>query len=243
MTISQILKAICLIFLCAVFSVGCDDKEPIIIETGTVTDVEGNVYTTAKIGDQWWMTQDLKVTSFRSGTAIPKIENNQNLDWANATSPAYSEYSDLAPGFLYNYYTINIDSEEIAPEGWHIPTDEEWKTLEVFLGMPASELDETNWRGTDEGDKMKLGGGEGWTLFDGVSASNESGFSAFGGSARFFEGQLGIPGLKQSAFYWSSTENGNQKAYYRYLDYKKSGIFRYFGQYNYGFAIRCVKDN
>lgn len=219
----------------------CDDEEPeIVLEKGTVMDHEGNEYATVKIGDQWWMAEDLRTTSFQSGENIPFIEADE--DWANTAEPAYTIYENnvLAPGALYNFHVIT-SAEEIAPEGWHIPTDEEWKALEAHLGMEASELDALNWRGTDEGDRLKVEATEGWTFYEGVWATNETGFSAFGGSSRFYRGPFGVPGLKGSGFWWTATPK-DEKGWYRYLDYKKSGIFRYFGHPNYGFSIRCVKD-
>lgn len=233
------------ILLCFAFLfAGCsDDLDPVVpLETSSVVDHEGNVYQTVKIGNQWWMAEDLKVTSFRSGLSIDEVVENEA--WANTDEPAYTTFQNqdvaLVPGILYNYHVVN-SNEEIAPEGWHIPSDAEWKELEQFLGMSASQQDEVNWRGTDQGDKLKVAATEGWLFYEEVWANNESGFSAFGGSSRFFQGPFGVPGLKGSGFWWTSTDEQGY-GWYRYLDYKKSGIFRHFGHPNYGFSIRCVKD-
>lgn len=218
-----------------------DDEAPEkTFETGTVTDIEGNIYQTVKIGDQWWMAEDLKTSTFRSGALVDRVDNDEQ--WANTTDPAYTIYNDspLAPGYLYNYHTVT-STENIAPEGWRVPTDEDWKELESFVGMPASQLDEINWRGTNEGDMLKVEATEGWLFFDGVWATNDFGFAAFGGSSRFYEGPFGVPGLKGSGFWWTA-DNNQGYGWYRYLDYKKSGVFRYYGHPNYGFSIRCIKE-
>lgn len=241
--IQNFISVIVLLFITVIF-VSCDDHDTpqVVLETGTVTDIDGNTYATVKIGNQWWMAEDLRATKFRSGSPVEKVDDETK--WATATLPAYTIFqnSNIAPGFLYNYYTVNNGTENIAPEGWHVPTDDEWKELERHLGLAESEIESDNWRGIDQGDKLKIEGTDGWLFFDGVWGNNETGFSAFGGGSRFYEGPWGVPGLKGSAFWWTATENDGY-GWYRYLDYKKSGIFRYFGNPNYGFSIRCIKDN
>ncbi|MCK4448089.1 MAG: fibrobacter succinogenes major paralogous domain-containing protein, partial [Candidatus Marinimicrobia bacterium] len=133
-------------------------------ETGTVTDIDGNTYQTVKIGDQWWMAENLKVTHYRNGDPIPNVTDN--TDWSNLTTGAYCNYDNNASyvttyGRLYNWYTVN-DSRYIAPSGWHVPTDEELKELEMYLGMSQSQADYTGYRGTDEGGKLKETGTTHW---------------------------------------------------------------------------------
>jgi len=225
------------------FSACGDDGEDMPIkETGTVTDIEGNTYQTIRIGNQWWMAEDLRVSSFSSGEPIKRVAESE--EWASTPMPAYSVYnnSPSATQLLYNLHVIDSD-KKIAPDGWRVASDEDWKILEEYLGMSVGELDQTNWRGTDEGDqlKMEITTTEGWIRYDGVWATNSSGFSAIGGSCRVFNGQWGIPPARHSGFWWTSTKR-NGYAWYRYLDYKKSGIFRYTGHPNYGFSIRCIKN-
>jgi len=219
----------------------CGDKnvETPAKEYGIVTDIDGHVYTTVLIGEQWWMTENLKVTKFRNGTLIP--QRQQESDWINTTS-AYCLYSNSsnAPGLLYNFYAVN-DTNKIAPAGWHIPTDAEWAQLELFLGMTQEDADNVNWRGTNEADKLKIESPLGWTVSGNIWSTNESGFTASAGSCRLFNGVWGDPGIKATGFWWSSTGHP-EGAWYRYLDYKKSSIFRYYASANYGFSIRCVKD-
>lgn len=247
-------KIISHIFFTAVvfllFSSGCKKDEEVtrVLETGTVTDIEGNVYKTVKIGNQWWMTENLKVKRYRDSTLIQQITSDSiwSQDIAGGYSP-YGNYNNtdnyLVYGFLYNWYALN-NSAGIAPAGWHIPTDEEWKTLERELGMSASEANNSGWRGSDEGDQMKIEAPQGWTQYGNVWGTNESGFTARAGSCRLFDGRTGDPGLFATGFWWSaSTYTGtNSEAWYRYLDYKNSNIFRSTCSKNYGFSVRCVKD-
>lgn len=211
-------------------------------ETGTVTDMEGYTYKTVKIGNQWWMAENLRVTTFHSGEAIPMIFDQ--TEWATTNEPGYSLYNNTsdAAGLLYNFQVIT-SGKGIAPAGWRVPTDEDWKILEEHLGMPVDLLDETNWRGTTEGDQLKevTTTTTGWVRYGDVWGTNATGFNAKGGSCRVFNGVWGLPGLRHSGYWWSSTAI-NGYGWFRSLDYQKSGIFRYAAQSNYGFSIRCVKE-
>jgi uncharacterized protein (TIGR02145 family) len=232
-----------LFFLFALIA-GCSkDDGSSVPFTGTMTDTDGNVYTTVKIGDQWWMAENLRVARYSNGDSIPMIgtENSDSV-WATCSSGAYC-ILDAKFGFLYNFKALT-DSRSLAPAGWHVPSDDEWKELELYLGMPVSEANKLNWRGTSEGDKMKAAGGNTsdwaksadiYTIF----GTNESGFGATGGACRMFNGQWGE--LTHTGFWWSSTLSEGE-VYYRSLEYNKSGIFRYKGSPAYGFSIRLVKD-
>lgn len=99
-----------------------------------VTDIDGNVYSTAKIGTQIWMVGNLKTTKYKNGTPIPIITSGSV--WSNLSTPAYCWYNNDAAnnaqyGALYNWHTIN--SGQLAPTGWHVPTDTDWSTLENYL--------------------------------------------------------------------------------------------------------------
>lgn len=221
-----------------------DTEKPQIKETGTVTDIEGNIYKTIKIGNQWWMAENLKVTKYRNGNPIIKIANYDTVQWNNIKKGAWCIYDDnaSAPGLLYNWYALS-DSNNIAPAGWHVPTDKEWKQLEQYLGMNSTDADKTGWRGSNEGDKLKIKAPEGWSEFSNIWGTNESGFSALAGGCRMFNGIWSTPsGIGFTGFWWSITELPEKNAWYRYLDYKNSNIFRYYGPKTYGFSIRCVKD-
>jgi uncharacterized protein (TIGR02145 family) len=229
---------------------GCKKEENETIvnpETGTMTDVEGNIYKTVKIGSQWWMAENLKTTKYRNGFLIPLINSTDITEWKNSTSAAYCFYGTTNSenhqryGFLYNWYVLS-DTSNIAPAGWHVPTDEEWKEMERQVGMSSSEADKSGWRGTHEGEKLKIEGTEDWSSYQDMWPTNKSGFSALSGNCRVFNGEMGAPsGFKQTGFWWTISSI-DSIATYRYLDYKNAKVFRGTCSKNYGFSLRCVKD-
>lgn len=200
-------------------------------ETGTVTDINGNTYQTVKIGDQWWMAENLKVTHYRNGDAIPNVTDNAT--WAGLATGAYCEYNNDADnvstyGRLYNWFAA-VDSRNIAPAGWHVPSDAEWQTLVVFLGGEAV-----------AGGKMKEAGTSHW-LSPNTGATNESGFSALPGGFRDYDGVYMAVGI--TAVFWSSTERDSNSAWHRYLEYYDSVVGRSSGcTKRNGNSVRCVRD-
>jgi len=209
--------------------------------SGTVTDIDGNEYQTIKIGDQWWMMENLKVTHYRNGDPIPNVIDNGQ--WSGLSSGAYCHYDNnegnvAVYGQLYNWYAVD-DSRNIAPEGWHVPTDEEWKQLEMFLGMTAVEADAEDWRGTDEGGKLKDTGTIFW-LLPNTGATNESGFTALPGGYRMHDGSYNSKG--GNADLWTSSESASGSAWIRGLDNDNAYICRNTFDKRDGWSIRCVKD-
>ena len=193
---------------------------------GTITDIDGNTYEAVKIGDQWWMAENLKVTHYRNGEAIANIYVYNN-DINNVT----------AYGRLYNWNAVN-DSRNIAPIGWHIPSDAEWKQLEMYLGLSEAEADINGWRGIYEGGELKESGTAHW-LSPNTGATNESGFTALPGGF----GYSGIfERITYGAYFWSSTVSGSDDAWYRYLECHSSAIYRTIGYRLNCFSVRCVKD-
>jgi uncharacterized protein (TIGR02145 family) len=222
--------------------VSCDDKEDkkIVIEKGTVTDIDGNVYETVKIGNQWWMAQNLEVTHYNDSTPIFKANSPSAWILDSSSYRAY-ENNGFSPGLLYNWNAVN-DSRKIAPKGWHIPTDAEWKELETYIGMSQNDADKTSWRGTDQANKLRKEGFSEWTKFESIWSSNDYGFSALAGCCILYNGDIGQPGLKNTGFWWTRSLNPDNKPWYRYMDYKKSRVFRYYDEKSYGFSVRCVRD-
>jgi uncharacterized protein (TIGR02145 family) len=209
--------------------------------TGTITDIDGNVYQTIKICNQWWMVENLKVTHYRNGEAIPNVTDEGT--WGGLFSGAYCEYNNdvnnvATYGRLYNWYVVS-DSRNIAPAGWHVATDAEWKQLEIYLGLSQSEADADGWRGADEGGKLKEIGTTHWDSPN-TGATNESGFSGLPAGHRGDFGSYG--GLGINAYFWSSTEYDTYLAWSRYLFSNFSEVSRYNFFMQSGFSIRCVKD-
>jgi uncharacterized protein (TIGR02145 family) len=237
-----------LVILLAIFVIhftACNEKDsdPAVPETDSITDIDGNIYKTVKIGNQWWMAENLKASRYSNGDSINFVAKNKpDSDWSNLSTGAYC-YFDEKFGFLYNFYTIS-DSRGIAPSGWHVPTDEEWKEMEVQLGMSQEDANKINWRGTIEGNELKNAGGQTTEWLESsdkftIFGTNESGFAAIGGTCRVFNGLWGD--LTHNAFWWTSSLNGDE-AWYRALDYNKTNVLRFSGSKKYGFSIRCVKN-
>jgi uncharacterized protein (TIGR02145 family) len=207
----------------------------------TVTDYDGNVYQTVTIGAQEWMAENLKVTHYRNGDPIPNATDS--MTWVGLTAGAYCNYDNdeglvATYGRLYNWYAVD-DSRNIAPEGWHVPTDADWKQLEMYLGMSQAEADSTGWRGTDEGGKLKETGTTHWQSPN-TGATNESGFSALPGGFRLYNGAF--DGMGRYAPFWCSTEGDAGGGMYRRLSYGGSVVLRYYDLKRYGYSVRCVRD-
>jgi len=219
----------------------CDDWDC------SITDVDGNTYRTVQIGDQCWMAENLKVTHYRNGDSIPCITDA--AEWSNLSTGAYCNYGNdeenvSTYGRLYNWFTVK-DSRNIAPDGWHVPSDEEWRQLEIYLGMSPSEAqDMMGWRGTYEGGKMKtagtIEGEDGLWHSPNTDATNESAFAAVPGGHRNTRGYFDRMGTY--AIFWSTTKFDSDYAFTRYLYYKSSMVGRSDGNNHYGFSIRCVRN-
>ncbi|PKP29820.1 MAG: hypothetical protein CVT99_15855 [Bacteroidetes bacterium HGW-Bacteroidetes-16] len=228
------------------------------LETGTVTDYDGNTYKTVKIGNQWWMAENLKTTHMANGTKIPLVKNN--TEWTNLsyTDIAYCYYENSLTnatfyGLLYSWAAaMNGEStsdenpsgiQGICPCEWHLPSDTEWMELEMYLGMSFDEAYGMGWRGTDEGSKLKTTSG--W--YDGGDGNNISGFSALPGGQRVMGT---FNGLSQITLFWTSTEyfHFTYLAFNRTLSYKGTQVGWFMASHfygypkNYGFSVRCVKD-
>jgi uncharacterized protein (TIGR02145 family) len=206
---------------------------------GILTDIDGNVYQTIKIGKQWWMAENLKVAHYCNGDPIPNVTDDSI--WTVLSTGAYCLYNNdsttIAEKFgpLYNWYAVD-EIRKIAPIGWHVPTDEEWKKLEIYLGMSQDDADNSGWRGTDEGKKLKATNE--WMNDD--YETNESGFSALPGGYRenFHGAYLDIGHI---GTWWSATES-NSAIWSRSLSGSGSNILRYYSYKRTGISVRLVRD-
>ena len=197
---------------------------------GTVTDIDGNVYKTVKIGDQWWMAENLKVTKYQNGDLIPNVKGNS--EWMNLSTGAYCDYdtnsSNVATyGRLYNWYAVD-DSRNVAPSGWHVPSDAEWQILVEYLGDS-----------TVAGGKMKESGNEHWNSPN-TGATNESGFLALPAGFRSGFGAFG--GIRDGAYYWCNTQSSTYLAWHRSLEHSYAGVYHFTYVKIDGFSVRCVRD-
>lgn len=224
----------------------------VIAMTAAVTDYDGNVYPTVQIGEQVWMKENLKVTHYPDGTEIPCGEDVSSWDSIGTTDKIYSYYNDDILngdiyGALYSWSGAMNGAESsdavpsgvqgVCPDGWHLPGDEEWKQLEIFLGMDRASADNSVNRGTDEGGKLKSTGVE-WASPN-SGATNESGFTALPGG-NFWKGSFNA--LGEDGLFWTTTEDGDEEAYFRFLGNEFSTISRSSPTKILGCSVRCVKD-
>jgi len=206
-------------------------------QTGTVTDIDEITYQTLKIGEQWWMAENLRVTRYNNGDAIPFLIIPE--EWAATKTPAFGYFANDTSnikkfGLLYNWFTVD-DKREICPDGWHVPSDQEWIQMEKALGMSTQESEKmTAWRGTIEGNKLKS------AVFGG---NNSTGFSAVGTGYRHPTGSYKGQGTDND--YWTSTvyyNAGIREGVLHGLLNNKTTIVRNHHTADYGFCIRCVKN-
>jgi uncharacterized protein (TIGR02145 family) len=199
-----------------------------------VSDIDGNLYKTIRIGSQIWIAENLKTTRYNDGTPIPHITDS--VMWSTLTSPAYCWYNNedsfkTTFGALYNWYAVNTG--KLSPKGWHIPSYGDWITLVSYLGG-----------GNDVGGKLKESGTIHWKQPN-KGASNSSGFSAIPGGLCF----KGFGSIFYDCYFWSSTPGMNEGyAHFCKLLFDNSdAIFFISSGYllnnKCGFSVRCVKDN
>ena len=202
----------------------------------TVSDIDGNVYNTVKIGTQTWMVENLKVTKYNDGTSIPNVTDL--TAWSNLTTPGYCWYNnDVANknpyGALYNWYTVNTG--KLCPAGWHVSTQNEWITLVTFLGGESI-----------AGGKLKEKGYTHWLqpAAGMTNATNESGFTSLPGGSRN-PGLDNFWGIGELGGYWTSNQQDATYAFYFETSYNgnECSYINVGGEpKNTGFSVRCIKD-
>ena len=205
-----------------------------------VTDIDGNVYKTVKLGNQVWMAQNLRTTRYADGTTIPLgTSYYPDNDSANVT-----DY-----GYLYNWAAVmkGASSSEanpsgvqgICPDGWHVPSDAEWTELTYYVKSQYV-------CGGDEDNIAKALASEvGWNndtancaVGNNPSANNATGFSARP-AGYYFGSYINFGGY---ANFWSATQRNSPNAYYRYLRYDYAGVYRCYSSKSSGYSVRCVRD-
>jgi uncharacterized protein (TIGR02145 family) len=210
------------------------------------TDADGNNYSVVQIGSQVWMAENLKTTKYRNGDPIPNVTDNTK--WSNISTGAYCDYNNTPGnsaiyGKLYNWYAVD-DSRNIAPTGWHGPTDAEWTILTDYLIANGY-----NWDGTKNQNKIAkaLASTTNWASspYEGeigtyLTKNNSAGFTALPGGYRYSNGffdSIGNYGL-----WWSSTEYSTSNAYRRSLYYSDTEIGRDYDYKKCGYSVRLVRD-
>jgi uncharacterized protein (TIGR02145 family) len=197
--------------------------------TSSCMDYDGNAYPTLIIGNQEWMAENLRVTHYRNGNAIPFV--NDNTTWAALTTGAHTWYNNdqglyAKYGILYNWYAVT-DARNLCPTGWHVPSDAEFTTLTTYLGGENI-----------AGGKMKSGS----LLWANPVAdnTNTSGFSGLPGGDRMNGGTFSD--LYYMATWWSLSEYSAASAWIRYLFNTDSQVHRVYAPKPYGYNVRCIRD-
>jgi uncharacterized protein (TIGR02145 family) len=193
------------------------------------------------IGTQIWTTRNLEVTTYRDGTEIPQVTDP--TEWKNLTTGAWCYYkNDTANGVifgkLYNWYAVAgihdndpyTPNKKLAPEGYHIPTDIEWKTLITFLKGPIV-----------AGGYMKAIGTSLW-ITPNTAASNNTGFTGLPGGYRYTNGSFDYIGLYGN--WWSSSEYNvdSTDAVAYLLGYNNGNLYRNTITKKEGYSVRCLRD-
>jgi uncharacterized protein (TIGR02145 family) len=193
------------------------------------SDADGNNYPVVKIGNQWWIAENQKTTSFNDGSSIPLVTDN-NV-WANLKTPGYcwyknDEFNKDTYGALYNWFAVNTG--KLAPEGWHVPTDEEWTMLTTSL------------EGEDlAGGKLKATGTSNW-IAKSKGASNSSGFTGLPGGYRDYNGLF--HDVNNMAVFWSASGANTGDAWLRELHYSYDYVNRFDWYQVHGYSVRCLKE-
>jgi uncharacterized protein (TIGR02145 family) len=215
-----------MIKLIAVIGSACPD---------TVTDIEGNIYTTVVIGLQCWMAENLETTQYRNGTPI-EYPGSDNTEWENNTTGAYAWFdNDISwkdsYGALYNWHAV-MSAHGLCPAGWHVPTDAEWTTLSNYLGgefVAGGRLKSTR----TEPDPHPR-----WNSPN-IGATNQSDWSGLPGGYREFQGDYTDQG--GTGLWWTSTEIGGNLAWSRFIINSSPGITQMNDFFkNYGASVRCI---
>jgi uncharacterized protein (TIGR02145 family) len=236
---------------------GSGNNSPLLVElekitTGTITDIDGNVYKTVKIGNQWWMAENLKVTHYLNreliGTTSPAT-----LDITGESAPKYqwayagNESNVATYGRLYTWFAVT-DNRKVCPTGWHVPTNSEWTTMENYLMANGY-----NYDGTITGNKYAkaLAATTNWIISTSTTVGavgntdypdkrNATGFTALPGGIRYGVGMFS--GIDHEGNWWSSSEISAQTAWQRFMHCVKSDVYMGGNGKGVGFSVRCVKD-
>ena len=206
-------------------------------QCGDPLEYQGYDYETVQIGEQCWFAENLRAESYRNGEAIP--DDLSDSEWAGTVEGAASVYGgDLVNlstyGRLYNWFAV-VHEGELCPHDWSVPSDGEWMTMEISLGMSESVLNNTSWRGTNQGLQMKTV--YGWA--DDGNGTNSSGFTGLPGGARDSSGFYYLE--ETYGLWWSSSAEGSS-SWFRSLEFDQSGVGRASSDPHYGGYVRCIKD-
>lgn len=192
-----------------------------------VFDIDENDYGMVAIGEQVWMSENLRTSRYSNGDRIDHITDGDQ--WSRANRGAWSYYdndrnNNIPYGKLYNWYAVN-DERGLCPDGWRVPNHDDWGELVYYLG-------------SNEGGKLKAKGTNYWRSPN-IGATNATGFSGLPGGSRYGTGTY--YGLGNSGGWWSATEAGSDIAWRWYLHTNADFMVRYYGDKRNGFSVRCIR--
>ncbi|MCX6258095.1 MAG: hypothetical protein NTW49_09420 [Bacteroidia bacterium] len=223
--------------------------------TSSVLDYDSNSYNTVQIGNQCWMKENMKTIHYSDGSAMIDGTNAGNINENSATKYYFAYNNDISNkatyGLLYTWAAaMNGASGSIAnpsgvqgvcPAGWHIPSDLEWKQMEMFLGMTQTQADEMGLRGTNEGNKLKESGNSHWAICNNNIGNNSSGFTALPGGSRLPDSEF--IGLTMLGYWWTATEDETFYPLIRDLTGCDSLVDRSGSGTSDGISVRCLRNN
>jgi uncharacterized protein (TIGR02145 family) len=224
----------------------------------TVTDADGNIYPTVRIGSQVWTAENLRTTKFNDGVPIPFVPDS--TAWHNLVSPGFCYYENTNNadtirklGALYNWYCV--DSKKLAPQGWHVPTNDDWATLQNFL------IDHGyNWDRRKGGNRIakSLAAQNGWKPYtiegmpgNNMKENNRSGFSGLAAGYRFDlrDTIAGKPptssftAIRHKGAWWSATQATASMAFSYGLGFCREHLIEYNSfDKTCGYSVRLVKN-
>lgn len=201
-------------------------------KTAPATDLDGNIYPSLRIGDQIWLTESLRTTKYRDGSAIPLVTDK--TQWSNLTSGAYCWYDnnniyEHPQGKLYNWHSLT-DIRGLCPEGWREPSQADFIELIAYLGGTsvaggkAKQEGITTWQSPNEG------------------ATNSSGYSGVGYGTRYSDGNFSVffP-LGTFAQFWTSTEITDKVYSFFLANTHASFLQNSITKKKEGLSVRCLK--
>ena len=201
----------------------------------------GDTYETVQIGYQCWMSQNLRTVQFANGDSIAEAQSS--AEWVAASgTPVQRPHagSSYPPELFGRFYSGScvLGESQLCPTGWHVPTDLDWRQLEVFVGMDHAEADSTGWRGGEEGIGAILRSSSSDT--PSWNGSNDFGFSAVGPGWIVGNGGFSNSGL--FGFYWTQTVHPNGWPMNRWFFSAQQGLLRGAESSISGMSVRCIKD-
>lgn len=205
----------------------------VFVEPEVLTDVDGNVYRTVKIGNQTWMAENLKVTKYRNGDMIGTT-TSANLDISTMSSPKYqwayggNETNVDSYGRLYTWHTIN-DSRDVCPAGWRVPADSDWNILEDYIGEPGN-----------AGGMLKAVGLNHWESPN-TEATDSFGFTALPGGDRTPDGTF--ENASYIGSWWSFDSYNSISAGTRNMSHATASVDSHGKDKAHGLSIRCIKGS